>query len=348
MNGVQNKVPATTTGRVSNTAAHGDHHSAGIFNHKHDNIPGQGVYVPTKRLDEWKTGGVALLSGSLLDLEVRDQTEEEKDRTWWEAGNTGSRRRSSIKQRKAEAYDGEYDDNGMQLQYQPSFPGECEGCISERVARENAFKLRTQQFAGHQKRNWVRRRAGREGKEESPDEELSAPRLPSFLSPDPNLSPDYISSPSIKPHSLTCEVRTIRVRPDIAPTRFKPPLFLKSGPMLRYCGVRNENIKSRSNRNKVTPNREIWRGSIMIVSQDQHSSYELAPTLRLFLQPVELLPPPPAQVDGGIDDLAPEYVDPLAGLPKLGRDGRTLYIRPIVSSGNVSLRNLERPEFLAV
>ena len=67
----------------------------------------------------------------------------------------------------------------------------------------------------------------------------------------------------------------------------------------------------------------------MIVTEDSKSSYELAPTLRLFLQPVDLLPPPPAQVDGEIDTLAPEYVDPIAGLPKVGRDGRTLYIRPV-------------------
>jgi hypothetical protein len=67
----------------------------------------------------------------------------------------------------------------------------------------------------------------------------------------------------------------------------------------------------------------------MIVTEDSKSSYELAPTLRLFLQPVTLLPPPPAQVDGEMDALAPEYVDPIAGLPKVGRDGRTLYIRPV-------------------
>lgn len=64
----------------------------------------------------------------------------------------------------------------------------------------------------------------------------------------------------------------------------------------------------------------------MIVTEDEHSSYELAPILRLFLQPTDLLPPPPAQVNEG---LAPEYVDPIAGLPKIGKDGRTLYIRPV-------------------
>jgi len=64
----------------------------------------------------------------------------------------------------------------------------------------------------------------------------------------------------------------------------------------------------------------------MIVTTDADSSYDIAPTLRLFVQPIELLPPPPREVDG---DLAPEYVDPLAGHPKLGRKGETLYVRPV-------------------
>lgn len=102
---------------------------------------------------------------------------------------------------------------------------------------------------------------------------------------------------------------------------------MKCGPLLRYCGMRTEKLKSRSIQKTNTPDREIWRGSIMIVTQDSQSSYELAPTLRLFVQPVDLMPPPPDHVKG--EDLAPEYIDPLAGLTKVGRDGRTLYIRPV-------------------
>lgn len=64
----------------------------------------------------------------------------------------------------------------------------------------------------------------------------------------------------------------------------------------------------------------------MIVTQDSDSSYEIAPTLRLFLQDIELLPPPPHHVNG---ELSPEYVDPIAGYPKLGRRGETLYVRPV-------------------
>lgn len=64
----------------------------------------------------------------------------------------------------------------------------------------------------------------------------------------------------------------------------------------------------------------------MIVTQDSGSSYEIAPTLRLFVQGIELLPPPPHRVKG---DLSPEYVDPIVGHPKLGRRGETLYVRPV-------------------
>ncbi|OIW24079.1 hypothetical protein CONLIGDRAFT_664446 [Coniochaeta ligniaria NRRL 30616] len=111
-----------------------------------------------------------------------------------------------------------------------------------------------------------------------------------------------------------------------APTRFKPPLYLKCGPLLRYCGIRTERGPSRTTRSGVIYEREVWRGSVMIVTQDADSSYDIAPTLRLFVQPIELLPPPPAEIHG---ELPPEHVDPIAGHPKLGRKGETLYVRPV-------------------
>ena len=70
-----------------------------------------------------------------------------------------------------------------------------------------------------------------------------------------------------------------------------------------------------------------WRGSVLIVTKDSQSVYEPAPTLRLFSQPMDLLPPPPVQING--EDLPPEYVDPTAGLMKLGRDGQSLYVKPV-------------------
>jgi hypothetical protein len=102
-------------------------------------------------------------------------------------------------------------------------------------------------------------------------------------------------------------------------TSFNPPLYLKCGPLLRYTGMR---------RDKARPGkeREIWRGSVMIVTVDQQSSYQKPPTLRLFKQPMDLLPPPPAQID---DELNPAYVDPLEGQIKMSRSGKTLYAKPI-------------------
>lgn len=43
---------------------------------------------------------------------------------------------------------------------------------------------------------------------------------------------------------------------------------------------------------------------------------------------MDLLPPPPAEISGDVK-LAPEYIDPTAGLMKMGRDGRPLYVKPV-------------------
>ncbi|KAF7592199.1 hypothetical protein BBP40_000540 [Aspergillus hancockii] len=108
-------------------------------------------------------------------------------------------------------------------------------------------------------------------------------------------------------------------------TRFQPQLFLICGPLLRYGGLKRVRIDG--------PNgpfdKETWRGSILIVTRDSRSSYESLPTLRLFPQPMDLLPPPPTELNGENAKLAPEYVDPAAGLMKFGRDGRPLYVKPV-------------------
>lgn len=68
----------------------------------------------------------------------------------------------------------------------------------------------------------------------------------------------------------------------------------------------------------------------MIATADGQSSYQPGPTLRLFVQHMDLLPPPPLQISDSDDEhLAPEYVDPTAGLEKIGRDGRRLYVKPV-------------------
>ena len=105
-----------------------------------------------------------------------------------------------------------------------------------------------------------------------------------------------------------------------APTTFNPQLYMKCGPLLRYTGLRRD-------RSKTGQDREIWRGSVMIVTIDAQSSYSTPPTLRLFKQPMDILPPPPLEVDG--DQLDPSYVDPIEGLVKVSRTGKTMYVRAV-------------------
>ncbi|EED24529.1 conserved hypothetical protein [Talaromyces stipitatus ATCC 10500] len=107
--------------------------------------------------------------------------------------------------------------------------------------------------------------------------------------------------------------------------RFNPLLFLKCGPLLRYLGIR----KSTVDNPQGPTEQEVWRGSVMIVTTDSLSSLETPPTLRLFAQPMDLLPPPPRQIDDEEGHLAPEYVDPVAGQVKVGRDGRALFVKPV-------------------
>jgi len=112
-------------------------------------------------------------------------------------------------------------------------------------------------------------------------------------------------------------------------TCFNPPLYLKCGPLLRFRGIYKEPIPTVS-RESGRADQEIWRGSIMIVTIDSKSDYRPPPTLRLFKQPVDLLPPPPARIDTTSgQQLAPEYVDPVAGQVKMSRVGKTLYVKPV-------------------
>ncbi|KAI9802224.1 MAG: hypothetical protein M1825_002945 [Sarcosagium campestre] len=124
------------------------------------------------------------------------------------------------------------------------------------------------------------------------------------------------------------------------PTRYDPPLHVRCGPLLRYLGIGREGSKSGDGAdNTTTPNttsatrrrgaREFWRGTVMVVTTDSKSVTESPPKLRLFAQPVDLLPRPPAQLDEQSVELLPEHVDPIAGLTTASRTGRTLYVKPV-------------------
>ena len=112
---------------------------------------------------------------------------------------------------------------------------------------------------------------------------------------------------------------------------FDPPLYLKCGPMLRFTGLQRSELQPTGNyRDSSIAEREVWRGSIMIVTTDAQSDYAHPPTLELFPEPMELLPPPPQQVNVESGHSLPSaYIDPVAGLPKLTRQGGVVYVKPV-------------------
>lgn len=103
-------------------------------------------------------------------------------------------------------------------------------------------------------------------------------------------------------------------------TSFNPPLYLKCGPLLRYTGLRKD-------QSRAGKDREIWRGSVMIVTTDEKSSYQRPPTLRLFKQAMDVLPPPPEEHES--DKPNPAYVDPVEGQCKISRSGQTIYVKHV-------------------
>lgn len=323
---------------------HHHHVSNLVYGHGREKLrPGNGIYQPPTYLDEWKKATVGTLSGALLDLDDEpDNVNVEKDKPWWET--PPSQRRGSVtsRPRKAEAFDGEYDDtHGRQLSFQQgSADEECAGlglvgCRQSSMTGYDVVVPPARKCVVYQplgKKSKAKRRDRLYSVNQRPDGScmrLRSVRLAGcahrrFLYSD--------SSADLNLPKYSAQGNTLLTEPAmglpiyVAPTRFKPPLYLKCGPLLRYCGIRTERGPSRTTRSGVIYEREVWRGSVMIVTQDADSSYDIAPTLRLFVQPMELLPPPPPEVHG---ELPPEHVDPIAGHPKLGRKGETLYVRPV-------------------
>ncbi|KAK0659723.1 hypothetical protein QBC41DRAFT_45127 [Cercophora samala] len=303
----------------------GGHHVSNLVYHGRDRyVPGDGLYQPTPYLDEWQKATVGALTGALLDLEDVPPSTAEKggggNGTWWESPKSRTRASSlSSRPKKAEAFEGEYDDtNGTHTPTSSTFypnisavqSGDL-GRLSEGEVGRGSAKKKQALKNGNRGKRWE----GLRPFSPSPSDLAAALTL--------NDSRDSLDCFSICSDAFPGKAAVSYS----TPTRFKPPLYLKCGPLLRYCGIRNERVPSRSTRGAIV-DREIWRGSIMIVTTDKDSSYDIAPTLRLFVQPIELLPLPPKQVPGD-EPLAAEYVDPIAGHPKLGRKGETLYVRPV-------------------
>lgn len=128
---------------------------------------------------------------------------------------------------------------------------------------------------------------------------------------------------------------------------FRPPLYLKCGPLLRYTGIRRDSAHPSKSGSQSPATKEIWRGSIMIVTDDRQSDYSTVPTLRLFAQGMDLHTPPPQHLLASGQELPPEYEDPVAGQMKLSRTGRPLYVRHVHEiDGEIDLSREENPQGL--
>ena len=285
---------------------------------------------PPRHLDEWRKGGVARLT--VADI-ISNAEAAKKDTAWWERNSRGGSGRVSDSNQGL--YDGGMNDSNGKIDFfTPPVIKRSSTAIGG--SREDAGAVRARQYIGYEgtlrsrqrNRSWLHR-------PESLLDLQAALQLPLPTSSRTvsefdvaNLHDEHLRKPYMS-KMLTRSMRCVRVRIPAAPTTFNPPLYLKCGPLLRYTGLKRENIE-RGGRQGVREERETWRGSVMVVTVDSESSYEPAPTLRLFHQPMELLPALPKKtLDGQEDDYLPaEYIDPIGGLPKITRTGGVVYVKP--------------------
>lgn len=76
--------------------------------------PGEGLYKSPTWLNEYEKATVGSLGGNLLDLAESQPSGADKNKAWWEGGGRSNNSSYSSRPRKAEAFDGEYDDtDGM-------------------------------------------------------------------------------------------------------------------------------------------------------------------------------------------------------------------------------------------
>lgn len=324
---------------VGNASDGRSHRLSGILHHGHKDQNRQPKVLDTtpRRLDEWKHGGTARLTAADHRAEAEPVT---KSNTWWEGGGSGSKRTSRKTDFDTSSNDQTTigDDQGKHGVHDTFFiPQKKRSSKAAEDALGGSIEFHVRPYVGNGglstrsllgKHTFISslrsRRHG--GPSLSSAYSYSCPRL----SEHSIYYRDHICKPYVS-NELTKSMRSIRIRAAPETGSFNPPLYLKCGPLLRYTGLRRDrqqNLRSRGGPSSTE--RETWRGSVLILTTDAESTYNPAPFLRLYPEPMELLPPPPQQVnDESGQSLPAEYIDPVAGLPKLSRIGTTLYVKPV-------------------
>ena len=322
------------SGRAVDLPTHKSHHPSNLLHRRHEHA----VHIhelsgeQPQTLDEWRQGGVARLTAA----DFLEETKTKNDQGWWEGGGSGRRRRSQRGNRgvktDAQTDRADHQDSTGKSTFHSIQAQDMEGSqhlgVKSKVSHARPYATiddslgARKSFLSRFKANletFTRRSKNKEYAVLSSDYSYSCPDLADH---DPAHA-NHLCKPYLSPE-LIQSMRSIRIRPVPGVQTFSPPLYLKCGPLLRYTGLKRDKLKSGPHLE-----RETWRGSVMIVTTDAESKYEPAPTLRLFPEPMELLPPPPQKVETeDRNELPSEIVDPIAGLPKLSRTGKTVYVKP--------------------
>ena len=315
------------------------HHFSNLLHRHHEKDFDAHAHPQDKpqSFDDWRRAGVARLTANDF-LEDREPAGDRK--AWWENDGSQRRRRSQRESREIETessidqtpYQG---NNGEISVHSTSASSESFEASETNEGWVQHARPYVRSTAANYSASGIRFRAPllkarlkrSEAKKPAPTYSYSCPEL-AYHNPQHS---DHVCEPDMN-KELTLSMRSIRIRSVPGVTTFNPPLYLKCGPLLRYTGMRRDKLESPHD-GQVSV-RETWRGSVMIVTADSDSTYTPVPVLRLFPEPMELVPPPPEKVDDdNRNDLPSEFVDPIAGLPKLSRTGKTVYVKPVDDLG---------------
>jgi len=320
--------------------AHRKHHLSDILHRGHNHAAEsyeQSGATP-RHLDEWRRAGTARLTAA--DFGFENEPEKDQD-AWWEGRRSGSRRIDGrTSNRGAHSLQGGY--RASTGKFRSHFTHRRGQHGEQEVGPPKAGGIHTRPYLGE---------GGYErlGNESNPplenhishflhrsghDQTRGLSSVYSYSCPDLAIHNPSHESHICEPYlskELTQSMRSIRIRPAPELATFNPPLYLKCGPLLRYTGLKRDRLQMKSRSGGPSSiERETWRGSVLIVTADADSDYDPAPTLRLFSESMDILPAPSQSVDpDNVQDLPSEYVDPIAGLPKLSRSGKTIYVKPV-------------------
>lgn len=328
--------PSHSPNELLDGTVHSKHHLENFLHHSHrHDLDIRGVTaVKPSRVHEWKRAEIARLAAS--DVNPGNETAK-KQSAWWESGGSSvyhSAKAKGRNSRDVQSLDGDYAEPYGKTLISPSpqnksmkTPPQISYSISSAHARRYIANDEVDQ---HRDESWFRGHAHLHGKEKhiglSTAYSHSCPHLDEHDSSHPyHICKPYMSKELIR------SMRAIRIRAAPPTASFNPPLYLKCGPLLRYTGLdRQVPATVADSSSQYGLERELWRGSVMIVTVDADSSYNPPPVLRLFHEPIDLLPQPPELADDESGhSLPPEFTDPIAGLPKLSRIGKTVYVKPV-------------------